>query len=74
MTVGDQRNDLEMLDWAARGVAMGQAPAEVVAMADEVTGTVDEYGLAQVLGAVVLVERTDAPRDAVARGSGHDRC
>ena len=49
LAVGDQRNDLEMLDWAARGVAMGQAPAEVVAMADEVTGTVDEYGLAQVL-------------------------
>ena len=26
---GDQRNDLEMLRWAARGVAMGDAPDEV---------------------------------------------
>ncbi|WP_435200728.1 HAD family hydrolase [Janibacter sp. GS2] len=46
---GDQRNDLEMLRWAARGVAMGGAPAEVVAAADETTGTVDEDGLAHAL-------------------------
>lgn len=46
---GDQRNDLEMLRWAARGVAMGNAPAEVVAAAAESTGTVDEDGLADAL-------------------------
>lgn len=46
---GDQRNDLEMLRWAARGVAMGDAPAEVVAAADETTGTVEEDGLAAAL-------------------------
>lgn len=46
---GDQRNDLEMLRWAARGVAMGNAPAEVVAAADETTGTADEDGLAEAL-------------------------
>lgn len=46
---GDQRNDLEMLRWAARGVAMGHAPAEVVAAADETAGTVDEEGLADAL-------------------------
>lgn len=46
---GDQRNDIEMLRWAARGVAMGNAPAEVVAAADERTGTVDEDGLADAL-------------------------
>ena len=44
VAVGDQRNDIEMLTWAARGVAMGQAPDEVKAVADEVTGTVDEDG------------------------------
>ena len=49
MAVGDQRNDIEMLTWAARGVAMGQAPDEVKAVADEVTGTVDEDGLVPVL-------------------------
>ena len=49
VAVGDQRNDLEMLTWAARGVAMGQAPAEVKEVADEVTGTVDDDGLVPVL-------------------------
>lgn len=46
---GDQRNDLEMLRWAARGVAMGDAPPEVVAAADETTGSVEEDGLAAAL-------------------------
>ena len=49
VAIGDQRNDIEMLHWAARGVAMGQAPDEVKAVADEVTGTVDEDGLVPVL-------------------------
>lgn len=49
VAVGDQRNDLEMLRWAARGVAMGQAPPEVQDAADEVTLGVDEDGLAVVL-------------------------
>ncbi|HRW18927.1 MAG TPA: Cof-type HAD-IIB family hydrolase [Dermatophilaceae bacterium] len=49
IAVGDQRNDVEMLQWAARGVAMGNAPDEVKAVADEVTGSVDEDGLAAVL-------------------------
>jgi len=49
VAVGDQRNDLEMLQWAARGVAMGNAPDEVKAVADEVTLDVDEDGLVPVL-------------------------
>lgn len=49
VAVGDQRNDLEMLRWAARGVAMGQAPAEVIAAADETTASVDDDGLAVLL-------------------------
>lgn len=49
VAVGDHRNDLEMLAWAGRGVAMGQAPDDVKAVADEVTGTVEEDGLAEVL-------------------------
>jgi len=49
VAVGDQRNDLEMLQWAARGVAMGNAPEEVKAVADEVTGHVDDDGLVPVL-------------------------
>lgn len=56
LAVGDQRNDLEMLAWAARGVAMGNAPDEVKAVADEVTATVDEDGLAQVLAPLVPIQ------------------
>ena len=53
VAVGDQRNDLEMLQWAARGVAMGNAPDEVKAAADEVTGHVDDDGLVPVLLALL---------------------
>ncbi len=49
VAVGDQRNDIEMLRWAARGVAMGQAPPEVVEAADDVTADVEHDGLAVVL-------------------------
>jgi hydroxymethylpyrimidine pyrophosphatase-like HAD family hydrolase len=51
--VGDQRNDLEMLHWAARSVAMGNAPDEVKAVADEVTLDVDQDGLVPVLRSLV---------------------
>ncbi|NMM24438.1 MAG: HAD family phosphatase [Phycicoccus sp.] len=49
VAVGDQRNDIEMLQWAARGVAMGNAPDEVKVAANEVTAHVDEDGLVPVL-------------------------
>jgi len=46
LAIGDGRNDVEMLQWARRGVAMGQAPPEVQEAADAVTGTVHEDGVA----------------------------
>jgi 5-amino-6-(5-phospho-D-ribitylamino)uracil phosphatase len=49
LAVGDGRNDIDMLEWAARGVAMGQAPDDVVAAADERTREVRDDGLARVL-------------------------
>ncbi|WP_088286867.1 HAD family hydrolase [Kineosporia sp. A_224] len=49
VAVGDGRNDVEMLAWAGRGVAMGQAVPEVQAAADEVTAPVEEDGVAVVL-------------------------
>ncbi len=52
IAVGDGRNDIEMFSWAGaagRAVAMGQAPDEVRAAANETTDTVDEAGLAAVL-------------------------
>ncbi|PUB32578.1 hydroxymethylpyrimidine pyrophosphatase-like HAD family hydrolase [Promicromonospora sp. AC04] len=49
VAVGDGLNDLQMLGWAARGVAMAHAPAELRDVADEVTGTLQEDGAAMVL-------------------------
>ena len=46
LAIGDGRNDVEMLRWAGRGVAMGQAPPEVKAAADDVTGILEEDGAA----------------------------
>lgn len=46
LAVGDGNNDLEMLQWAGRGVAMGQAPEEIKTVADHVTGHIKEHGLA----------------------------
>jgi len=58
---GDQRNDLEMLHWAAWGVAMGNAPDEVKAVADEVTGHVDEDGLVPIIEAITEAVRAGVP-------------
>ena len=54
MAIGDGRNDIDMLEWASvegRGVAMGQAPDEVRAVASELTGTDLNDGVASVLEA-----------------------
>lgn len=45
LAIGDGRNDLEMLRWAGRGVAMGNAPVEVQDAADGVTETVEHDGV-----------------------------
>ncbi|MDN4172078.1 HAD family hydrolase [Nocardioides sp. SOB77] len=47
LAIGDGRNDIEMLGWAGRGVAMGQAIEAVREAADAVTGEVYEDGAAQ---------------------------
>lgn len=49
VAVGDGLNDLEMLAWARRGVAMGHAPQKVRDAAGEVTGTLEEAGVVDVL-------------------------
>lgn len=46
---GDMPNDIPMLTWAGRGVAMGNAHAPVKAIADEVTAANLEDGVALVL-------------------------
>ncbi|MFB9315505.1 HAD family hydrolase [Nocardioides plantarum] len=46
LAIGDGRNDIEMLRWAGRGVAMGQAIEPVREAADHVTDTVYDDGAA----------------------------
>lgn len=46
---GDMPNDLPMLRWAGHAVAMGNAHPDVLAVADEVTVSNAEDGVAQVL-------------------------
>jgi Cof subfamily protein (haloacid dehalogenase superfamily) len=46
---GDGLNDHEMLRWAGRGVAMGNADVRTKAVADEVTASNDDDGVALVI-------------------------
>jgi Cof subfamily protein (haloacid dehalogenase superfamily) len=50
LAIGDGRNDIEMLQWAGRGVAMGQSVEEVRAAADDVTASVYDDGAAVEIG------------------------
>jgi hydroxymethylpyrimidine pyrophosphatase-like HAD family hydrolase len=52
LAIGDGRNDVDMLEWAAefgRGVAMGHAPLDVIAAGNETTASVAEDGAARTL-------------------------
>ena len=52
LAAGDGRNDIDMLRWASaegRGVAMGQAPDDVLEVANELTGSDLDDGLAAAL-------------------------
>ncbi|MEV5908174.1 HAD family hydrolase [Streptomyces chartreusis] len=46
---GDMPNDIPMFDWAARGVAMANAHPELKAVADEITASNEDDGIAVVL-------------------------
>lgn len=52
--VGDDRNDVPMIEGAGLGVAMGHAPPEVLAVADHVTDDHDSDGLARFVEEVLL--------------------
>lgn len=49
LAIGDGHNDIEMLEWAGRGVAMGDAPDAVKAAADHVTGNFADLGTVEEL-------------------------
>nr|WP_290223699.1 Cof-type HAD-IIB family hydrolase [Trichocoleus desertorum] len=54
MTVGDNFNDVEMLEYAGIGVAMGDAPNDVKAIADWVAPSVELDGAAAAIEEFVL--------------------
>ena len=54
IAIGDQRNDIPMLKFAGLGVAMGNALDEVKAIADYVTLSNDEDGMAHVIEKFIL--------------------
>lgn len=54
MAIGDQHNDVTMLQWAGLGVAMGNAAPEIQAVADVVTAHFDEDGAAAAIEKYVL--------------------
>ncbi|MFE1878228.1 HAD hydrolase family protein, partial [Streptomyces diastatochromogenes] len=47
LAFGDMPNDIPMFDWAARGVAMANAHPELKAVADEITTSNEDGGLAR---------------------------
>ena len=54
MTIGDNFNDVEMLQYAGIGVAMGDAPEEVKAIANWVAPSVEEDGVAEAINKFIL--------------------
>ncbi|GAB3173499.1 hypothetical protein GCM10027059_44630 [Myceligenerans halotolerans] len=65
--VGDAANDIEALLWAGRGVAMGQAGPRVKAAADEVTGSIADLGVVDVLNSLPSVQDAAAARPDAGR-------
>jgi hypothetical protein len=61
ITVGDNWNDLEMIEAAGLGVAMGQAPSGVRARADYVCGTAEDDGVREVIERFVLTDGGPPP-------------
>jgi Cof subfamily protein (haloacid dehalogenase superfamily) len=66
--LGDHINDIALLRWAGRSVAMGDAHPEVLAAAGEVTGTCAEDGAAAWLEALLAGRSGDGSAGAHAVG------
>ncbi len=61
LAVGDNLNDLEMIQFAGVGVAMANAEAALIPQADYVTGTNDEDGVRDVIERFVLGDARKMP-------------
>lgn len=60
MAIGDAPNDIEMLNYAGLGVAMGNASEAIKRLADRVTVTNDEAGVAQAIHQFVLLPNKES--------------
>lgn len=49
MAIGDGNNDIEMLQWAGLGIAMGNATPSLLKFADDITDSHNESGLAKAI-------------------------
>ena len=54
MAIGDQNNDIEMVQAAGCGVAMGNGTVEIKAVADYITGSVLDNGFVEAMERFVL--------------------
>jgi len=54
MAIGDENNDIEMIEYAGLGVAMGNAPDSIKALADVTTTSNEEDGVATAIKRYVL--------------------
>lgn len=54
MAIGDQDNDVPMLQWAGLGLAMGNAPSSVQEVADAVIPSVEDDGVAWAIREYIL--------------------
>jgi len=52
--MGDAGNDYHMIKYAGLGVAMGNATDDIKAIADHITATNDEHGVAKAIQKFVL--------------------
>ena len=54
MAMGDANNDIEMLQFAGLGIAMGNASDYVKSLADDVTASNEEDGVAHAIEKYIL--------------------
>jgi hypothetical protein len=65
---GDMPNDLPMLEWAGHAVAVANAHPDLIAVADEVTTSNDDAGVARVLERLFAIEARPANDEVVNLG------
>jgi hypothetical protein len=73
IAIGDAENDIEMVKLAGLGVAMGNAQQILKDAADEITGSNDEDGVAQIIEKYVLPTPEPAKEEAKPEDTGTDK-